>query len=86
MITNKRIREIIREEVDALEFFNNLNKKSGELTPWDASTKMDRMKPSRASCAKYIPSKEFKLHSYNDWAANYKPNGISYADYMKMEI
>ena len=31
-------------------------------------------------------AKSAKYHSYNDWAANHKPKGISWADYQKMEI
>ena len=86
-MNSKRIREIIREEVDALEFFNGINQSNGGLTPWNPSTKMERMQPSNASRANYTPpKKDFRLHSYEDWVTNYKPNGISYRDYIDMKI
>jgi hypothetical protein len=87
MMNKERIREIIREEVDALEFFNGINQSNGGLTPWDAETKMDRMHPSNASRANYIPPRsDFKLHTYADWVKNYKPKGISYQQYRNMEL
>jgi hypothetical protein len=87
MMNNKRIKEIIREEVDALEFFNGINQQNGGLTPWNPETKMERMRPSNASRANYIPpNKDFKLHSYEDWVKNYKPQGISYQEYRNMEL
>lgn len=85
-MTDGRIREIIREEVDALDFFKGINASHG-LTPWGAETKMDRMQPSNAARSQgSIPSREFKLHSYQDWIKNYKPQGISYQEYIKMEL
>lgn len=85
-MTDDRIREIIREEVNALDFFKGINASHG-LTPWDAETKMDRMQPSNAARSQgSIPSREFKLHSYQDWIKNYKPQGISYQEYIKMEL
>ena len=82
-MNKERIREIIREEVDALEFFNGINQQNGGLTPWNPDTKMERMQPSNASRANYIPPKDdFKLHTYADWVKNYKPKGISYKDYI----
>lgn len=86
-IDSKRISEIIREEVNALDFFNNLNQRSGDLTPWDSETKMDRMRPSNASRSKgSIPTNDFRVHTYQDWVQNYKPKGISYQQYREMEI
>ena len=85
-MNDKRIREIIREEVDALEFFNGINDRNGGLTPWNPDTKMERMQPSRASRANKLPTNDFRVHSYADWIKNYKPKGISYQEYMKMEI
>jgi hypothetical protein len=87
MMNSKRIHEIIMEEVNALDFFNSINKQSGELTPWNPETKMERMQPSNASRANYMPPRsDFKLHTYADWIKNYKPRGISYSEYIKMEI
>ena len=86
-ISNDRMREIIREEIDALDFFNGINNQNGGLTPWDAETKMDRMQPSNASRSYgNVPTKEFKIHSYQDWLKNYKGKGISYSDYIEMDI
>ena len=86
-MNNNRIREIIREEVDALEFFNGINQSNGGLTPWNPETKMERMRPSNASRANYIPPRgDFKLHTYDDWVKNYKPQGISYQQYRDMEL
>ena len=86
-MNDRRIREIIREEVDALDFFNGINQQSGGLTPWNPDTKMERMQPINASRANYMPPRsDFKLHTYADWVKNYKPRGISYSEYMKMEI
>lgn len=89
-ISDKQIRKAIREsinEMDAVEFFGNLNKKSGEMTPWNPETKMERMQPGRAARANYIPPKgDFKLHTYQDWVQNYKPQGISYQEYMNMKL
>lgn len=31
-------------------------------------------------------AKNVNYHSYNDWKANYKPKGISWEEYDKMEI
>jgi hypothetical protein len=82
-MNSKRIREIIREEVDALDFFNGINQENGGLTAWNPETKMERMQPSNASRANYMPpKKDFRLHSYDDWVKNYKPKGISYKDYI----
>ena len=87
MITSKRISEIIREEVNALDFFNGLNKSNGGLTPWDASTKMDRMQPSNAMRSNgSMSARDVKYHSYLDWVQNYKPKGISYQQYREMEL
>lgn len=85
-ISSNRIREIIREEVDALDFFNDINQQHGSLTPWDAETKMDRMQPSNASRANCMPSRNVNYHSYADWVKNYKGKGISYQEYMQMDI
>ena len=83
---DNRIREIIREEVDALEFFGNLNH-GHELTPWNPETKMERMQPTNAARSQgSVPTREFKIHSYQDWIKNYKPQGISYGEYMQMEV
>jgi hypothetical protein len=82
-----RIGEIIREEIDALDFFNGINKSNGGLTPWDAESKMDRMQPSNAMRSKGSMSpREFKMHTYQDWVQNYKPKGISYQQYREMEL
>jgi len=79
---SKRISEIIREEIDALEFFSNLNKQSGELKPWDAATKMDRMKPINAHRSKgSIPTRDYGIiRGYNDWKLNYSDK-ITYPQY-----
>ena len=83
---DNRIREIIREEVDALDFFKGINSSHG-LTPWNDETKMARMKPTNAACSQgSVPTREFKIHSYQDWIKNYKPQGISYGEYIKMEV
>jgi hypothetical protein len=86
-MTSKRISEIIREEVNALDFFNDLNSRSNGLTPWDAEGKMDRMQPSNASRSKgSIPTNDFRVHSYADWLQNWKHRGISYSKYMQMGV
>ena len=86
-MNSKRIREIIREEVSALDFFNGINQENGGLTAWNPETKMERMQPSNASRANYMPPKKyFRLHSYDDWVKNYKPKGISYKDYIDMVL
>ena len=86
-MTNKRISEIIREEIDALDFFQGLNNRSNDLTPWDSEGKMDRMQPSRAARSKgSVPTNDFRVHSYADWFQNWKPSGISYSKYMQMEV
>lgn len=83
---DNRIREIIREEVDAMKFFDGINRSNGGLTPWNPETKMDRMQPTNASRAKKLPTNDFKIHSYQDWIRNYKSKGISYGEYMKMDL
>ena len=86
-MTNKRISEIIREEIDALDFFQGLNDRSNDLTPWDSEGKMDRMQPSQAARSKgSMPPSEVNYHSYADWLQNWKPRGISYSKYMQMEV
>ena len=71
---SKRINEIIKEEIRALDFLNGLNKSNGGLTPWDAETKMDRMQPSNASRSKgTMPPREYGvIRGYNDWNKNYR--------------
>lgn len=73
-MNSKRIREIIREEVDALEFFNGINQSNGGLTPWNPDTKMERMQPSNASRSNgSVPTREYGvIRGYNDWSANFK--------------
>lgn len=87
---DEKIKQAIREsinEMDATEFFSGLNKRNGEITPWNPETKMERMKPSRASRANCVPTKgDFKLHTYQDWVSNYKPQGISYQEYRNIEL
>ena len=86
-ISDKRIRQIIREEINALDFFKNLNSQSKPLTGWDSSTKMDRMNPGNAARSKgTIPTKDFRIHTVEDWRENYKPKGISYQQYLKIEL
>ena len=86
-ITEERIREIIREEVNALDFFKGINSERGGLTPWNPETKMERMRPTNASRSQgSVPTNDFKIHSYSDWVKNYKPQGISYREYMQMEV
>ena len=86
-ITSNRISEIIKEEIDALDFFQGLNNRSNGLTPWDSGGKMDRMQPSNAMRSKgSMPPREFKIHTYQDWVQNYKPKGISYQQYREMEL
>lgn len=81
---DNRIHEIIREEVDALEFFGNLNH-GHELTPWNHETKMDRMHPSRASRSNgsMSPNRDVIYRGYDDWDMNYRDR-MSYPDYCKM--
>jgi hypothetical protein len=88
-MTRKRISEIIREaiasrldEIDAVDFFNGLNKQSGSLTPWDAEGKMDRMRPSNASRSSgSMPPRDFGvIRGYNDWRENFK-NVMDYPQY-----
>jgi hypothetical protein len=81
-ITDKRISEIIREEVNALDFFKALNQQSGELTPWDAETKMERMKPTNAMKSKGgIPTRDYGvIRGYNDWSENFRDR-MTYPEY-----
>ena len=92
---DSKIERIIREEIEALceddndmvDFFNSLNKRGGGLTPWGKEGREERFMPSNASRSKgTIPTKDFKIHTYQDWVGNHKPNGVSYAEYMKMEL
>ena len=69
-MNSNRIREIIREEVE--DFLNDLNS-SSTWTPWDASTKMDRMKPTNAMKAPIIPNGDYGvIRGYRDWNENYE--------------
>lgn len=73
-MNDRRIREIIREEVDALDFFNDINKRSGDLTPWNPETKMERMQPGNAARSRgSAPTKDFGvIRGYNDWDKNFR--------------
>ena len=77
-----RIREIIREEVDALEFFNGINQSNGGLTAWKPETKMERMQPSKASRSNgSVPTRDYGImRGYNDWNANFK-DSMTYPQY-----
>ena len=77
-----RIREIIREEVDALEFFNGINQSNGGLTAWNPETKMERMQPSKASRSNgSVPTRDYGImRGYNDWNANFK-DSMTYPQY-----
>jgi hypothetical protein len=33
-----------------------------------------------------MPSRDVNYHSYADWVKNYKGKGISYQEYMQMDI
>lgn len=88
-MTNDRISEIIREaiasrlnEIDAVDFFNGLNKQSGGLTPWNAEDKMERMRPSNASRSQgSVPTNDYGvIRGYNDWRENFK-NVMDYPQY-----
>ena len=83
-LSNERISKIIREEVDALEFFQGLNDVNGGLTPWDASTKMDRMQPTNAMRSSgSVPTRDYgAIRGYNDWRDNFK-NVMDYPSYCK---
>ena len=79
--------EIFPDIKDMVDFFNSLNKRGGGLTPWGKEGREERFMPSNASRSKgTIPTKDFKIHTYQDWVGNHKPNGVSYAEYMKMEL
>ena len=82
MITDKRISEIIKEEVSVLDFFRDLNNQSGEMKPWNPETKMDRMKPLNAYKSKgSIPTKDYGvIRGYNDWKKNYSGR-MGYPEY-----
>lgn len=82
-MTNKRISEIIKEEIDALDFFQGLNNRGNDLTPWDSEGKMDRMQPSNAARSKgNMPPREYIPRGYNDWKENYS-HVMDYAQYRK---
>ena len=81
-MNDRRIREIIREEVDALDFFNGINQRSGELTPWNPDTKMERMQPSNAARSSgSVPTRDIGvMRGYNDWSKNFR-DAMSYPQY-----
>ena len=81
-MNDRRIREIIREEVNALDFFNGINQRSGELTPWNPDTKMERMRPGNAARSKgNIPTKDIGvMRGYNDWNKNFR-DAMTYPQY-----
>ena len=83
-ISDKRIHEIIMEEINALDFFNDINKQSGGLTPWDAEGKMDRMQPSNAARSQgSAPTNDYGvIRGYNDWRENFK-QVMNYPQYCK---
>ena len=84
------INKIIKETID--EYLNETEVK--QFTPYSkeqaAINKMGigRMGNPSYDRANKAPTaaKSIKYHSYNDWFKNYKPKGISWADYQKMEI
>ena len=84
MISDKRIHEIIMEEINALDFFDGLNKSNGGLTPWDAEGKMDRMQPSNAARSNgSMPPRDFGvIRGYNDWRETFK-QVMDYPQYCK---
>ncbi len=79
MEDRNRIDRIIRESIE--DFLNGLNANGG-LTPWDAETKMDRMRPSNASRSKgTVPTRDYGvIRGYNDWRDNFK-NVMDYPSY-----
>lgn len=87
MISDRKIARIIREsiemvcEMDAVDFFSNLNKQSNGLTPWDSEGKMDRMQPTNAMKSKgTIPTKDYVMRGYNDWNENFRDR-MTYPEY-----
>ena len=82
MMNSKRIHEIIMEEVNALDFFNSINQQSGELTPWNPETKMERMQPSNAARSRgSVPTKDIGvIRGYNDWSKNFR-DAMTYPQY-----
>jgi hypothetical protein len=81
-MNDRRIREIIREEVDALDFFGGINQRSGGLTPWDSEGKMGRMQPINASRSNgSVPTKDIGvIRGYNDWSKNFR-DAMTYPQY-----
>ena len=87
ILSEERIHRVLMETLDdTVKEFEKINSRH-PLTPWNPATKMERMKPGNAARSKgTIPSKDFRIHSYDDWKANYKPQGISWEEYKNMEI
>lgn len=86
-LSSERIHRAIIESIeDTVKEFEKINSRH-QLTPWDPATKMDRMRPTNASRAMCnTPVKDFKIHSYDDWVRNYKPQGISWKEYNSIEL
>ncbi len=81
-MNSKRIREIIREEDDELDFFNGINQENGGLTAWNPETKMERMQPSNAARSRgSVPTKNIGvIRGYNDWDKNFR-DAMTYPQY-----
>ena len=85
-LSSERIHRAIMESIeDTVKEFEKINSRH-QLTPWDPATKMDRMRPGKAARAEYKQPKDFKIHSYDDWVRNYKPQGISWKEYNNIEL
>lgn len=90
-LSKERLHRVIMESInkmdmDVVDAFKDINSRN-PLTPWDPETKMERMRPGNAARAMNIkPAKDFKIHTYDDWVRNYKPQGISWKEYEKMEL
>ena len=84
------INKVIKETID--KYLRETEVK--QFTPYSkeqaAINKMGvgRMGNPSYDKAKKAPTaaKSAKYHSYNDWVANHKPNGVSWADYQKMKF
>lgn len=84
------IEQAIQESIN--EFLNeNIVDKFTPYTPEQA--KINKMgigrmgNPSYDKANKaYTTANTVKYHSYNDWYENYKPKGVTWAEYQKMEI
>ena len=77
-IIRESIDKVLAEQdgdVDAVDFFNGINRQHGNLTAWNPETKMERMNPGHAARvnggARFSKGKEPRYHSIKDWQDNY---------------